>query len=112
VEPLIGHVKVGNAGLADDDDRCTPRRQCGLRWKHVDLEHAVLTYERSIAQDEDGTWEKDTKQHQQRRNALDPETVTVLAEHWSRCQERAAALGVALTGDEFVFSNTPTEAGT
>jgi integrase len=81
--------------------------QCGLRWKHVDLEHAVLTYERSIAQDEDGTWEKDTKQHQQRRNALDPETVTVLAEHWARCQARAAALGVVLTGDAFVFSTTP-----
>ena len=81
--------------------------QCGLRWKHVDLEHAALTYERSIAQDEDGTWEKDTKQHQQRRNALDPETVTVLAEHWSRCQERAAALGIVLTGDEFVFSPAP-----
>ena len=52
--------------------------QCGLRWKHIDLEHAVLTYDRSIGQDEDGTWEKDTKQHQQRRNALDPDTVAVL----------------------------------
>jgi integrase len=81
--------------------------QCGLRWKHVDLEHAVLTYERSIGQDEDGTWEKDTKQHQQRRNALDPETVTVLAEHRSRCEQRAAALGIVLTGDEFVFSAAP-----
>jgi len=48
-------------------------------------------------QDEDGTWEKDTKQHQQRRNAIDPETVAVLAEHWSRCQQRAAALGIVLT---------------
>ena len=81
--------------------------QCGLRWKHVDLEHAVLTYDRSIGQDEDGTWEKDTKQHQQRRNALDPETVAVLAEHWTRCQQRAAALGTVLTGEEFVFSTTP-----
>jgi integrase/DNA-binding transcriptional regulator YhcF (GntR family) len=80
---------------------------CGLRWKHVDLEHAVLTYDRSIGQDEDGTWEKDTKQHQQRRNALDPETVSVLTEHWSRCQQRAAALGIVLTGDEFVFSAAP-----
>jgi integrase/DNA-binding GntR family transcriptional regulator len=81
--------------------------QCGLRWKHVDLEHAVLTYDRSIGQDEDGTWEKDTKQHQQRRNALDPETVTVLAEHRTRCQQRAAALGIVLTGEEFVFSGAP-----
>src|SRR5882757_67850 len=81
--------------------------QCGLRWKHIDLEQAVLTYERSIGQDEDGTWEKDTKQHQQRRNALDPETVTVLAEHRSRCEQRAAAIGIVLTGDEFVFSTTP-----
>lgn len=81
--------------------------QCGLRWKHIDLEQAVLTYERSIGQDEDGTWDKDTKQHQQRRNALDPETVTVLAEHRIGCEERAAALGLVLTGDEFVFSAAP-----
>jgi len=27
--------------------------QCGLRWKHVDLERAVLTYDRSIGQDEE-----------------------------------------------------------
>jgi integrase len=79
--------------------------QCGLRWRHVDLEHGALTYDRSISQDNDSTWEMDTKTHQQRRVALDPETVTVLAEHWKRCQARSTLLGTSLTGEEFVFSS-------
>jgi integrase len=81
--------------------------QCGLRWKHVDLEHGVLTYHRSIGQDSEGTWEKDTKAHQQRRVALDPDTVAVLTEHWKRCQARSTLLGTSLTSDEFVFSSAP-----
>lgn len=38
---------------------------------------------------------------------LDPETVTVLTEHWARCQERAASAGVTLTREAFVFSRLP-----
>jgi integrase len=77
---------------------------CAIRWRHVDLEAGVLTVERSIGQRSGRTWEKDTKTHQHRRIALDPETVSLLSEHRDRCEERAAALGVALTDDAFVFS--------
>ena len=67
---------------------------CALRWQHLQAVHAergrhdciaagcrwVLVVRRAIGQAiADGeVWEKDTKTHQQRRIALDPETVAVL----------------------------------
>jgi hypothetical protein len=67
----------------------------------------VLILERAIGQRNSFTWEKDTKDHQQRRIALDPETLTLLAAHRQTCQEHAAAVGLALTEDAFVFSRAP-----
>ncbi|MGI8797838.1 MAG: tyrosine-type recombinase/integrase [Pseudonocardia sp.] len=80
---------------------------CGLRWQQVDLPGGVLTVRSSIAQDGTELEEKDTKTHQQRRVALDAETVAVLTEHWDRWRARTAALGVELTRDAFVFSLAP-----
>ncbi len=77
---------------------------CALRWSHVDLDRSVITLRRAISQFGRQRSEKDTKTHQQRRLTLDPETVTVLAEHWGRCQERAASVGEVLRRDAFVFS--------
>ena len=52
---------------------------CGLRWSHVDLDHAVLTIRRTVFIGDDGQLqEKDTKTHQQRRVVLDAETAAVL----------------------------------
>ncbi|MCA1704491.1 MAG: tyrosine-type recombinase/integrase, partial [Actinobacteria bacterium] len=80
---------------------------CALRWKHIDLSTGLLTLRRAIAQDGVEVEEKDTKTHQRRHVTLDPETVAVLTEHHERCSERAAALGLALDKDAFVFSNDP-----
>jgi len=80
---------------------------CGLQWRKVDLEAGVLTLNRSIGQRNKQTWEKDTKTHQQRRIALDPETVDILTEHRQRCADRAASLGTDLSADAFVFSLAP-----
>jgi len=77
---------------------------CAIRWRHVDLDAGVLTVERSIGQRSGRTWEKDTKTHQHRRIALDPETLALLSEHRDRCEARAAALDLTLTDDGFVFS--------
>ncbi len=77
---------------------------CAIRWRHLDLAAGVLMLERSIGQRSGRTWEKDTKTHQHRRIALDPETLSLLSEHRHRCEERAAALELALTDDAFVFS--------
>ena len=80
---------------------------CGLRWAHVDLAGGVLTFRRSIAQHGGEVWEKDTKTHQQRRVALDPETVVVLTEHRERLVARASSICVKLGPDAFVFSLAP-----
>lgn len=80
---------------------------CALRWKHLDLEAAVLTVRRSIAQHGSTTEEKDTKTHQRRHVTLDPETVAVLSEQWQRCLARAQALDVTLDSEAFVFSPAP-----
>ena len=77
---------------------------CAIRWRHLDLAAGVLMLERSIGQRSGRTWEKDTKTHQHRRIALDPETLSLLSEHRHRREERAATLGLTLTDDAFVFS--------
>jgi integrase len=80
---------------------------CGIRWRHVNPDAGVLEVERSIGQRGGRTWEKDTKAHQQRRIALDPETIVLLTEHRRRCAARAAALDLELPEDAFVFSLAP-----
>jgi len=77
---------------------------CGLRWHHLDLVGGVLTVDRAIAQLNGRTWEKDTKTHQHRRIALDPETVALLTGHRQRCMDQAAALDMDLPADAFMFS--------
>jgi integrase len=80
---------------------------CGLRWRNVDIRSGVLALNRSIGQRNAETWEKDTKTHQHRRIALDPETVEILVDHRRRCTERAASIGLSLVQDAFVFSLAP-----
>jgi len=84
---------------------------CALRWQHVDLDRRVVTLRRGITQDEDGAREKDTKTHQRRHIALDPETAAVLTEHRQRCLTRAGALGLELPQHAFVFSASPDGSG-
>jgi integrase len=79
-----------------------------LRWRHVDLGCRLMLVQRSNAQPKSGeVLEKQTKTRQQRRIALDPQTVDLLAEHRKRCEERLAALGCELDDDAFVFSQAP-----
>ena len=66
---------------------------CALRWSHVDLDRGVITIRRALTRFAGELTEKDTKTHQQRRLALDQESIALLTEHWQRCRERAAALG-------------------
>jgi hypothetical protein len=80
---------------------------CALRWRHVDLERAVVTVRRAIAQDGNDTEEKDTKTHQRRHVTIDPGTVAALIEHRQRWEARMAALGLEMSPDAFVFSNSP-----
>jgi integrase len=80
---------------------------CALRWLHLDVVGGVLTVARSISQPGTVTREKDTKTHQARRIALDPETIALLTGHRQLCTERATQLGVELAADAFMFSLSP-----
>jgi len=80
---------------------------CALRWRDVDLPTGVLWIRRSIWQRSRRTGEKDTKDHQKRRIALDVDTVALLAEHRARCEERIAVTGVELPDDAFLLSSMP-----
>jgi integrase len=78
---------------------------CALRWQHVDTTtQQVLVLRAGIAQANGEMWETDTKLHQRRHIALDPVTITVLTNYHQDRQQRAAAVGVTLTADGFVFS--------
>lgn len=82
---------------------------CALCWQHVDLEAAVLRLEQAVAYNEDrrAWFVKDTKTHQQRRIAVDAETVSVLAALKARHEQRAEQFGLALAPDAYVFSPDP-----
>jgi integrase/DNA-binding transcriptional regulator YhcF (GntR family) len=77
---------------------------CALRLDRLDLENAMLHIRTSIAQDGSKTWEKDTKTHQQRRIALDADTVSLLRAYRQQCEAEAASVGSKLVSHGRIFS--------
>ena len=86
-----------------------PRRgeMSALRWGDVDLSRGSVRIERSNAQPKAGVKEKETKTRQQRRIALDPQTVEMLKAQRDRCEERWSALGCEFDPSMFLFSPAP-----
>ncbi|WP_147116103.1 tyrosine-type recombinase/integrase, partial [Pseudonocardia sulfidoxydans] len=82
---------------------------CAVRWSSVDLEpgRETLWLEHAIRKEHGRLVEAELKNHQQRRMALDKETVAVLQEHYQRRVDRVASLGLSLDPDSFVFSGAP-----
>jgi integrase len=107
-------ARVLSAAWADPDwglllwlTMITGRRRgevSGLRWRHVDFERGQLIVEKNIVQPRSTVIEKDTKSGSQPRLALDPKTLTLLAEHRERLAGRCAALGIDLSDDAYLFS--------
>lgn len=79
---------------------------CALRWDLLDLDRAVLQIKTSIGQEGKETWEKDTKTHQQRRIALDEETVALLRAYRQQCEEKATEFAQKIKRDGRIFSNS------
>lgn len=81
---------------------------CALRWRHdIDLERAVVTVRRAISP---GRQRHRGEGHQDppaQAVTIDPGTVAALTEHRQRWEARAAALGLEMRSDAFVFSNSP-----
>ena len=80
---------------------------CALRWRNLDAKLKTLTIERSIIEIPGGIAEKDTKNHANRRMALDPGTLTVLEEQRRDALKRAAQSSAKLTDESFIFSREP-----
>ena len=77
---------------------------CAMRWDLLDLDRSVLTIRSSIAQQGTRTWEKDTKTHQQRRIALDENTVALLRAYRQQSEKNAVSLGLTLAPAGRLFS--------
>jgi integrase len=75
-----------------------------LRWRDLDFEHATLSIERGHVVVKGQLIEQGTKTHQVRRVTLDPGTVAVLHEHRAMADANAAAAGVTITDDSYIFS--------
>jgi DNA-binding transcriptional regulator YhcF (GntR family) len=83
---------------------------CAVREDDLDLTEGreVIWLRRAIRKNENGRLtEAELKTHQQRRIALDPETVLVLREHLDRWNARLQLLGKRLTGRTYLFSGEP-----
>ncbi|MCM3846344.1 tyrosine-type recombinase/integrase [Pseudonocardia sp. DR1-2] len=79
---------------------------CAVRWTWLNFEEGreTLWLQSGIRKSDDGWVEGDLKTHQQRRIALDAETVAVLTDLRTRAVKRAEMLGIELAPDAFVFS--------
>jgi integrase len=82
---------------------------CALRWSAVNLDEGreSIWLRHAIRKENGGLVEAGLKTHQQRRIALDPETVAVLREQLERARNRSASLGLELESAAFVFSGAP-----
>jgi integrase/DNA-binding transcriptional regulator YhcF (GntR family) len=78
---------------------------CALTFDDLELDNAVISIRNSIGQEGGNTWEKGTKTHQQRRIALDEETVALLQAYEQRSQALVKELGVKLAPNARLFSN-------
>lgn len=80
---------------------------CALRWTNLDTKRMTLTIERSIAEIPGGLIEKGTKTHQNRRIALDAETLEVFEAQRAIATERASQVGMKIAPNAYVFSREP-----
>lgn len=79
---------------------------CAVRWTWLNFQEGreTLWLQSGIRKSDDGWIEGDLKTHQQRRIALDAETVAVLTDLRARVVKRAEMFGIELVQDAFVFS--------
>jgi integrase len=78
-----------------------------LRWADVDVDNAAVAFTRALVEGSNGPVLRPTKTHRSYRVELDRETLEVLVAHRGNVEVEARSVGVALTGDAFVFSNHP-----
>jgi integrase len=70
-----------------------------LRFERIKLDEEIIDLRRNWVRGQ----EKDTKAHQNRRIALDSETVVLLREHKERVKQRVGTLGLEFSEKMFIF---------
>ncbi|HET9656650.1 MAG TPA: tyrosine-type recombinase/integrase [Kineosporiaceae bacterium] len=80
---------------------------CALWREDLDLDAKVLTVAHSMKLIDKRWVRLDTKTHQQRRIALDDDTVEILREHLARADAIAAQLGIKIGPSGHLFTLTP-----
>jgi integrase len=80
---------------------------CSLKREDVDLDAGTLFVRTGLKLVEGRLVRSETKTHQQRRIALDPETVEVLREYMARVDRRAELLDLTVSENAYLFTLSP-----
>ena len=80
---------------------------CAVQLRDIDLEHGVVHVAYNYVVKGGKKVRKDTKTHQERYNAIDPVTCTLVREHIAAAEAALAGTGVKLAQDAYLFSNQP-----
>lgn len=78
-----------------------------LQWRDVDCDAGVVVLDENYVRGPGGMIVKDTKTHQARRVSVDEDTVTLLKQYRSACEEQLQRLGLELDGATWLFSAKP-----
>jgi len=83
---------------------------CGLQIRDIDLDRGLVHVAFSYVVRGGQRIRKDTKTHQDRRLAIDPDTCALIATYLDEIRAELAAVGVELQDDACLFSNDPAHA--
>jgi integrase len=80
---------------------------CGLQLRDVDLDQGLVHVAFNYVVRGGQRVRKDTKTHQDRWLAIDPDTCTLIATYLGEIRAELAVVGVELREDAYLFSNNP-----
>ena len=80
---------------------------CGLQVRDVDLDRGLVHVAFNYVVRGGHRVRKDTKTHQDRRLAIDPDTCALIVNYLDEIRAELAAVGVELRDDAYLFSNDP-----
>ena len=80
---------------------------CGLQLRDIDLDRGLIHVAFNYVVRGGQRVRKDTKTHQDRWLAIDPDTCALIATHLDEIRTELASVGVELRDDAYLFSNDP-----
>jgi integrase len=80
---------------------------CGLQIRDIDLDRGLIHVAFNYVVRGGQRVRKDTKTHQDRWLAIDPDTCALIASYLGEIRAELVAVGVALRDDAYLFSNDP-----